>query len=190
LFLQQTDKFGCQEMNISKVLAVLAALFLLTSLVVVSSCGSNKTPPPNHPLSITAKFIWGNDIYYDEVAIDFTITNNQEKIITDVSVVLFYKIVFVESDLQKTSNLRRINVGDLSLGQGESYNRVLSFGNIKYDVIEAESVQGELFSVYTQFADGSTWGDVNLSNHDDISRDDIRARGVKTEITTISNPKR
>ena len=170
-----------------KILSILATSVLLASLLVVSSCSDNKTPPPNHPISVSAEFLWGNDIYDDEVAIDFTIINNQDKIITNVSLILLHKIVFVESDLQKAPNLRRINVIDLSLGKGESYSKVLSFGDIKYGSLEAESVHGELFSIYTEFADGSAWGDTNFSL---LDHKDIRARGVEIKIATIYKPKR
>ena len=169
-----------------KIFSVLASLFLLVGLLALSSCNNNvQGPPPNHPLSISAKLLWGNDIYDDEVAIDFTITNNQDKIVTDVSIVLFYKIVFTDSDLRKPFDLRRMSISNLSLSKGESYNRILSFGNIQHGILEAESVQGELFSIYTQFADGSSWGNTNLSYHDVI-----RAQGVEIEITNIFNPKR
>ena len=173
-------------MNVQKIkLSFLYAVMLVSLTVGLVACSETKNDSwPNYPLDLYCEFIWNPPQGEGEVGIGLTVTNNQEKAITQFTVYLFSQTSYDYSNSKPPINSKQITIYDLDLAKGESYTTIVSFSMIFDGRGVAQSVSGNLYGTWVEFENGqSQWGDRDLS-----TRKEIYANGLKLEMKNSNNP--
>jgi len=167
------------------VIAFLAVAMLLTAILGLNACSEKQNVAwPNYPLDLSCDFVWNPSQGENEVSINLTVTNNQEKVITQFIVYLYTQTYYDYIKGRPSVDAKQITIYELNLAEGESYTVLVTFNGIFNGLGTAKSVSGNLYGTWVEFDNGqSQWGDPELN-----IRSEVYANGYKKALKSSNNP--
>jgi hypothetical protein len=141
-----------------KIVATFLATAVLFSVMLgINACSEKQNGAwADYPLYIACDFVWNPPQGENEVSINLTVTNNQEKVITQFTVYLFTQTYYDYIKGKPPVDSKRITIYDLSLAEGDAYSVLVSFNAIFDGRGIAKSVKGNLYGTWVEFDNGQS----------------------------------